>query len=251
MLTLERLLGRNASLNENIHFDNQMEADQYYVALEMMECCLIARNEGLLAVEEFVKNKNEYDNTFLKFCVEFLMDGCLRKQWAPAEAKEYLLRYAESELEPRTSRMISEIMVLIFSGEKEEIVKENLCSYLGRMYAHLLENGESQKRWKMERDDAIHFYSHYDTGMSDIGILTALLKYDDRCIQRILKCINNEELLNALLGASSDVRTCIMNNLSDRMIILVGEDMMRFSATQEDIVKTKKRLVDLGKEFAI
>ena len=58
---LYKTLNEDVKLKSNnygkfdIQFENEWEANRYFVALEMIECCKIARNSGLVAVEEALK----------------------------------------------------------------------------------------------------------------------------------------------------------------------------------------------------
>lgn len=66
------------------------------------------------------------------------------------DCKPYLVRYAEAEKDSRTANMICEVIVLIFSGENEEIVKDVISSFLGRKYAGLI-----LKKAQLTRDEQI------------------------------------------------------------------------------------------------
>ena len=124
-VSLDKLLGRGQSSWVDNYFNNQKDADRYYSALEILECCSIARKEGLLAVQENINNKAADVNPFLKFAVNYIMQG-FNKQMSPAESKEYLLMYAESETDCSTAKMICEVIVRMFSGENESYSHEFL-----------------------------------------------------------------------------------------------------------------------------
>ncbi len=241
-ISLDKLLGRSQSQQTAINFNNQKEADRYYSALEILECFSLARKEGLLAVEENINNKTKDVNPFLKFTVNYFMQG-FNKQMTPVEVKEYLLMYAESEADPLTAKMICETTALIFSGENETVVKEWLRAFLGRKYAHLIPDDESEQRWKMSREDAIEYYSKIQAGLKDTGILGELASCDDRCIQQILRLADNDDVVNAMLGASVEVRKKLFSNLANRFIILVGEDMLKGTYDVEQIMTAQEKLM--------
>lgn len=109
---------------------------------------------------------------YCKFAVYFLLDG-FYKQITPMDCKPYLVRYAEAEKDSRTANMICEVIVLIFSGENEEIVKDVISSFLGRKYAGLI-----LKKAQLTRDEQIEKIALMDTGVEDTGILDSLLNTD-------------------------------------------------------------------------
>ncbi len=241
-ISLDKLLGRSQSQQAAINFNNQKEADRYYTALEILECCSLARKEGLLAVEENINNKANDVNPFLKFTVNYILQ-CFRKQMSPSEAREYLLIYVESEADPLTAKMICDTIALIFSGENEVIIKDWLRAFLGRKYAHLISDDETELRWKMSRKDAIEYYSNIQAGFKDTGILEELESCDNQCIQQIIRLADNDDIANGMLGASVEVRKKIFSNLADRMIILIGEDMLKGTYGVEQIMMAQENLM--------
>ena len=241
-VSLDKLLGRGQSSWVDNYFNNQKDADRYYSALEILECCSIARKEGLLAVQENINNKAADVNPFLKFAVNYIMQG-FNKQMSPAESKEYLLMYAESETDCSTAKMICEVIVRMFSGENETTVKEWLRAFLGRKYAHLIGDDELELRWKMSREDAIEYYSKINAGFKSTGVLDELESCDNVCIQQIIRLVDNDDLVNAMLGASVKIRHKFLANLSDRMIILVGEDMLKGTYDVERVTMAQEKVM--------
>src|SRR5690606_1254485 len=87
-----------------------------------------------------------------------------------------------------------------------------------------------------------------------ILVFDALLKLDDKSIQRLLKEIDNSQWAMALKGASEEIRDKVIGNLSQRAAELLKEEMeylgpVRVSdveATQQQIVDTVRRLEDVG-----
>ena len=140
--------------------------------------------------------------------------------------------------------------MLICSGENEAVIKEEVKAFVGRKYAHLIENNEKQELWKMNREEAIEYYSHYDMGIEDTGILECFTGYTDLIIQKVLKCIEIDELLYAIAGASVDVRKAFMRNLSDMVLMLLGENMVGKKVEIREITEVQKHLADLGREFS-
>ena len=103
--------------------------------------------------------------------------------------------------------MICEVIVLIFSGENEEIVKDVISSFLGRKYAGLI-----LKKAQLTRDEQIEKIALMDTGVEDTGILDSLLNTDDYHIQMMLRQMENDEFLQALAGTSKEIRIRLLQN---------------------------------------
>jgi len=81
-----------------------------------------------------------------------------------------------------------------------------------------------------------------------------LLKLDDKSIQSLLKEVENSQWALSLKGASEELKTKIMGNLSQRAAAMLQEEMqylgpVRVSdveAAQQQIVDTVRRLEDMG-----
>ncbi len=204
-----------------------------------MECCKTARNFGLLAVEEQLKGKEESIYSFLKFAVYFLLDG-FYKQITPMDCKPYLVRYAESEKDSRTANMICEVIVLIFSGENEEIVKDVISSFLGRKYAGLI-----LKKAQLTRDEQIEKIALMDIGVEDTGVLDSLLNTDDYHIQMMLRQMENDEFLQALAGTSKEIRIRLLQNLSDRLIGVIAETLQNVQGNADDISEAQRKMLNI------
>ena len=78
---------------------------------------------------------------------------------------------------------------------------------------------------------------------------------DDRSIRELLKEISNEDLTKALKGSTEDLQEKFFKNLSERAATMIKEDLeimgpVKLSdveASQQNIVKTVRRLEDEGK----
>jgi flagellar motor switch protein FliG len=78
---------------------------------------------------------------------------------------------------------------------------------------------------------------------------------DDRAIRELLKEVSNEELTQALKGASEDLRAKFFKNLSERAATMIQEDLeimgpirlAEVESAQQNVVKTVRRLEAEGK----
>ena len=78
---------------------------------------------------------------------------------------------------------------------------------------------------------------------------------DDRSIRELLKEVSNEELTQALKGASDELKSKFFRNLSERAATMIQEDLeimgpVRLAdveGAQQNVVKTVRRLEAEGK----
>lgn len=241
-VTVDELLGRNVDEQMNFEFESKEEAVRFNFAVLILECCTIARNEGLLAVEELVKEREKNTNSFLKFAVAYLAD-CMRKKVPVSESKEFLKRYAENERDSWTAKMVCEGITLVFAGEREEIVKEVLQSFLGRKFSYLISVDDQMKRWNMTREEAIEFYAGAENGFQDTGILQEVLEMDDFKIQRMIRHAESDDLLKAVWGTSKEVRERLFRNMSNRMLFFIGEEVLDFYASELEVQEAQEFLL--------
>lgn len=81
-----------------------------------------------------------------------------------------------------------------------------------------------------------------------------ILSLDDKCIQRVLREVDNNELAIALKGSNEDVQTVIFKNLSKRLASMIKEDMefmgpvrlKDVEEAQQKIVNVIRKLEDTG-----
>lgn len=156
------------------------------------------------------------------------------------DCKPYLVRYAEAEKDSSTANMICEVIVLIFSGENEEIVKDVISSFLGRKYAGLI-----LKKAQLTRDEQIEKIALMDIGVEDTGVLDSLLNTDDYHIQMMLRQMENDEFLQALAGTSKEIRIRLLQNLSDRLIGVIAETLQNVQGNVDDISEAQRKMLNI------
>ena len=159
---------------------------------------------------------------------------------SPMDCKPYLVHYSEMEKDTRTANMICEVIVLIFSGENEEIVREILSSFLGRRYAGLV-----LQKVQLSRGELIEKISVMDTDFDNTGILDPLLSTDDYHIQMMLRQIENDEFLQALLGTSKEIRIWLLKNLSDRVIVFIAETFQNVNGDIDSIREAQRKMISM------
>ena len=81
-----------------------------------------------------------------------------------------------------------------------------------------------------------------------------IITLDDKSIQRVLREIDNNDLALALKNTNNDVKTVIFNNISQRLAVMIREDMdymgpvrlKDVEESQQKIVNIIRRLEDAG-----
>ena len=81
-----------------------------------------------------------------------------------------------------------------------------------------------------------------------------ILLLDDRAIQRVLRDVDNNDLAIALKGANEEVQNTVFRNMSQRLAVMIKEDMefmgpvrmKDVEEAQQKIVNTIRKLEDAG-----
>ncbi|MBQ7766868.1 MAG: flagellar motor switch protein FliG [Lachnospiraceae bacterium] len=81
-----------------------------------------------------------------------------------------------------------------------------------------------------------------------------ILLLDDRAIQRVLRDVDNNDLAVALKGANEEVQNAVFRNMSQRLAVMIKEDMefmgpvrmKDVEEAQQKIVNTIRKLEDAG-----
>ena len=73
-----------------------------------------------------------------------------------------------------------------------------------------------------------------------------ILMLDDRSIQRVLREVENSELVVALKGANEDVQNAIFNNMSSRLSAMIREDMEYMGPVRmKDVEEAQQKIVNV------
>jgi hypothetical protein len=181
-----------------------------------------SRKYGLLALEEDLKAMNSF---FMKKGIEFLTDG-IDPQIIRTVLGTYLITggYRGKELLERTA--IMEGLLAIQSGENPMLIRERLAGLFGEEYYESFNDYFSSKKVTVQE---------YLEEIKDKGPYseeTALLEepfhsLNDRSLQRLLRELNNEDLIYAMKYASGSLQKRIFDNLSDRLADMIKEDINR------------------------
>lgn len=241
-VTVDELLGRNENrMDENERYTSE-QLEDFELGEKLLAYCTLSRQEGLLALEEAARK--EKPEAFLEFAVSFLLDG-MRRGFSMEQLSGWLHNYAEKEKKKNRSEMICDALCLIFSGENETFLRELIASHMGKEFRSRFVKVAEHKE---SREEILKKYIAKD---GTEQLLEELADCDDRSIQLLLRSLDNLTLIQALAGASGRVCRRFLQNLSDRLLVFIDEDICQYNGSEEEVRAAQKRIFELAAEMGI
>ena len=249
--SIDELVGREEKRLTKVGIYDNEKMKLVEVAEELLLCSEISRKEGLLALEERMK-QYEGESKFLQFAIHFFLQSFL-KQMDFALIFQLLENYVTTltSEEQREGYMIVHILKRIASGENTEMLREIIASYVGIGYWERLEDMKRNEQGKRNRDEIIGKYRNKKLFSETTNLLERFEAVGDFEIQVILRNLESETLTVALGGASGKIITKFLQNLSDRLLYFISEDIDIWSGTEEDILKAQRQILAIGGCFLL
>ncbi len=216
----------------------------------------ISRKEGLLALEEAAFRMEDNAGILLKYMVGLIVDGT-----DPKLVEEMgLFRYFASDItgyEALNHLLILRGSLAIQEGihpfANEQLLLSMIPCDAAEIYSQKkkeLEEAEEKRQTDPNRDFLEKFYSGEiavvpgDAGYYIVKLTDYVIKVlDDHSLQRVLRDIENHNLISALIGLSGESRRRILNNLSRKLAEMIAEDMeFAGSVRESDFVDSTKRI---------
>ncbi|MBR3825359.1 MAG: helix-turn-helix domain-containing protein [Lachnospiraceae bacterium] len=249
--SMDALVGREEEQLRKLGMYDNESMHLAEVAEELLICSEISRNQGLLALDERMK---EYrgESKFLPFAIHFFLQSFMKKM--DRELIFELLENYVTTLSPEEQRegnMIVQILKRITAGENTEMLREIVASFVGVGYWNRLEDANRAEEGKRSREEIILKYREKKLYSKKTDLLERFDRVGDFEIQAILKNLDNETLTAALSGASGKIVKVFLANLSDRLLYFVSEDIDNWSGTEEDILKAQRRVLAVGGCFLV
>jgi len=217
----------------------------------MVQCCNTARKEGVLALEEFAKN---HENYFLKFITMLVVDGT-DPELVMGMANT-LIRTGNHQGSALLERvLIMEGILSTQAGENPHILRAKLLCYFGESYlqeAEVYTNGHIYGRNSNLRLIDVAFGEPLEECIEFNKIILLL---SDISIQRILSEVEWEWYLAiALKGSGKEVADKFGSNLSTNRQSMVANQLEHMGPVairdileaQRVIMKTIKSLAEQG-----
>lgn len=246
--TIDELVGRGERKLERVGEYDRERLRLAETAAELVTLSNVSRQKGLLALEEEVA-RYEGGSSFLPFAVRYLMKSLLR-QLEPERVVRLLENYVTTlpEQEQAEGRMIVEVLGMIVSGERPELIQETTASHVGMGYFEKIEGMEGAMPRKRKRGELMERYREKKLFSERTALLEEFVQLGDFEIQVVLRNLDNATLTAALRGASGSVVIRFLANLSDRVLIFVCEDIERWEGTEKEIVDAQKRVLELSRK---
>lgn len=244
--SIDELIGREEKHLVKVGMYDSEKMQLAEVAEELLRCSEISRQEGLLAMDEYMKHY-EGHSKFLCFAIHFFMQSFL-KRMDNELIFQLLENYVEtlSAEEQREGHMITHILKRIVSGENPEMLREVVASYVGVGYWERLEDTKRREQGKINREEMLGRYANKKLFSEKTDLLEKFELLGDFEIQVILKNLDNETLTAALSGVSGKIVIKFLKNLSDRVLYFMSEDIDNWNGTEEDILKAQRRILAIG-----
>lgn len=242
--SIDELVGRTLVQVERLGAYDEKKFRLAVIGEDLLKCSQISRAQGLLALEAAVPQLRG-NCRFLAFAIPYLLN-LFMKQLEPGQCFRLLENYVSTlpETERDEGHMIAEVLQMIFSGERPEIIQETVASHIGMDYRE--RKGTISENLKNSRSDIINRYLEKKLYSDDTDLLEEFAALDDFAVQVILRNTDNVTLTAALTGASGSVAVRFLSNLSDRMLYFISEDMERWQGTEKEILDAQRKLLEIG-----
>lgn len=197
------------------------------VITRVMELAAIARKEGLLMLEDQIK---EEDSFFLKMAIELVVDAV-----EPDSVKEILQKliladdYSGVELLSRL--LITEGALAIQNGDNPPLLKEKLTAMLGEKYllqTKITQEAEKEAAKIKTAQQVKQFLGKKkgQEGLPECRTLELFMtRMPDRSVQRVLMDADLRDLACALKGCSYPLIQKIFDNLSAELYVTTADEM--------------------------
>ncbi len=227
----------------------------------IIKFCNMARKGGLLVLEETaceLEDKN--GNNYLKAMIMLIVDGT-----EPQLVEEIsAARYFSNGLNGYEGLQYLVFLVgslAIQAGENPRVIEEKVLALLPEHISseyrknhdeYSIETGEKRKP---EQDMSV--VKKHCTGESPVKFgedgyfLASVMEYiftsiDDRSIQRILRDVDNCDLTIAMKGLSGKSRERIFNNLSERLAVMIAEDLDHIGPVRvKDVIESTYKIFSI------
>lgn len=243
--SIDELIGRTTRELECAGKYDKNRMRMAETAQELLLLSEVSRQKGLLAMEEEMKQYRG-ECGFLGFAVGFFLRAMMEKL-VPGQIVGLLNNYAATLPAPEQAegRMIAEVLGMIVSGERKELVTEVAASYIGVGYLEKLGGEHVMLDRKLKREELLAKYREKTVATQKTALLEELIGAGDFEIQVLLRNLDNATLTAALCGASGAVVTKFFANLADRVLVFICEDMENFKGGEEEMVTAQERVLEL------
>jgi len=197
----------------------------------LVEASEKARREGLLALEDDIE---EYRHPLLRLGMSLVVDGT-----DPKIIREILEARILSE-NRRGGEFLEQILIYqgclsIQAGDNPRVLTTRLFAFLGEE-GDRLKDDYYQNTFVVKQKEHLEQFVRGSTYFPEIASeLGSILEYNDSAVQKILREIDMNTLGKILLGADSDVRRKIVQNMSEEAAFLLVEEVYQIPLVKSDV----------------
>lgn len=239
--TIDELVGRREEQLKAVGVYDEAHLRLVAIADDLLRCGEISRQEGLLAMEEAIRDF-QGGSEFLPFAIRYILQAFM-KQMTVDRIVALLNNYAKAlPKEQLEGPMVVAALAAIVAGESPELIKETIASYIGMEYWKRIVGDKSRQ---CRRDEILKRYRDKGQYSAATDLLENFAALGDFELQTILRNLDNEVLTAAMCGASGTVAAAFMANLSDRVLAVISEDMDNWQGTEEEILAAQRKVVEI------
>ncbi|MGN0505464.1 MAG: FliG C-terminal domain-containing protein [Lachnospiraceae bacterium] len=199
------------------------------VAELIMNLALLARKEGLLALEEAAKNigDDEY-HRMLKKLITYVVDGTEPELiWELAFCQHFSTNH--SPYTGLVNLLYIKSVLAIQDGVHPHVIKDFILNILPDDVAEILNNTKEEhaenidlnalceQKMQLEPQEP----EYYEIHLCD----EIINKLGDRSLQRVLREVDRFSLLKVMKGISGEGRRCVFHNLSKNIASEMAEEL--------------------------
>lgn len=223
----------------------------------IIELAILARKEGLLALEEAVEHlEGDSGKKYLKNIIMLVVDGTEPEDIAQIGMSRYYSSLTEN-YEAITLLLYLEGGLSIQRGDNPRIIEEKVKAMLpNELYEKFTFMQDEEQKRKEQEVEATRIerlcgkkeiWKPKDHGLYVMKLVDYVIcDMSDKKIQRILREIDIYQLALVMKGMSGEARRHIFGNLSERLAKLVAEDMENMGPVRgNDILEVAQRLLNI------
>lgn len=201
----------------------------------LLNCAVIARRDGVLALEKFVR---EQDDEFLAFAMMMVIDGT-----DPEIVKGILETLTAADNHMRTELLkrvlVTEGALSIQAGEHPHLIETKLLAFLGEKF--LRKRGHFPFYSRPDEEDKRREFVPKNN--VDEAFDNAILRLPDSAIQELFKDVDQNELAAVISGCAKNVAEKLLRNVSPRLSAVILDNIEKIDA--RDIAEAREKFTEI------
>lgn len=196
----------------------------------------VAKKEGLLALEEACENLDSSDNTqaYFQRLIILVLDG-MEPKMLQEIGMNMMIANGYTSYDGLICLMYYKTGMMIQSGENPFIIKQFMKSMLPEFILYALEKRESEAAFSKNQEEELALVkslceNEKEMNKKEFSIINQttmmLLVLSDKEMQRLLREIENSDVVVAMKGLPGKARACFFDNFSQRLGCMIANDIV-------------------------